>query len=327
MAIISRGLIDMLYWYEKDRRRGVYSDTYCQSINNHIYELLRLDLVDCFILFTCSVEAAMKREYEEALTQKRGSKMNEKDVAETLDIYNVVIVEAKRNVPNLPIFRIDTSELSIKQVGQEVLRFLLPTICRRFAVPVKNFMPYSPGLLKKNAGSVPYFEEQLKLKGHPSLDKLTLMGVTKINDTLEQEDIYLDTRSDDQEIIRIRKDQRGLSFMYKGPAKDSIFSHRNPLTFYIEKEDMDEILKSYPVLLTLRKNRECFDASFLSSDMDYSTIHLDSVDGLGNFTEIRTRGSYDKTHTRQLFDLATRLGFGLSDVVEGSYLSLALKNK
>ncbi len=326
MAIISRGLIDMLYWYEKDRQKGVYSDTYCQSINNHIYELLRMNLVDAFILFTCSVEAAMKREYEEALTQKRGSKMNEKDVAETIDIYNMVIAEAERNVPSLPIFRVDTSDLNIKQVGQEVLRFLLPTICRRFSVPIKNFMPYSPGLLKKSAGSVPYFEEQLKLRGHPNPDKL-LMEATRVDGNLEQEDIYLDMGSDNQEIIRIRKDHRGLRFMYKGPSKDSIFSHRNPLTFDIEEEDMDEILKSYPILLTVKKSRECFKASFLSSDIDCFTIHIDSVDGLGNFTEIRIRGSFDKTHAGQLFDLAMRLGFGLSDIVEGSYLSLALKNK
>ena len=325
-VIISRGLIDMLYWYERDRRKDVYSNTYCQAINNHIYELLRMDLVDSFILFTCSVEAAMKREYEEALTQKRGSKMNEKDVAETLSIYNRVIAEVEQNVPGLPIFRIDTSELSIRQVGQEALRFLLPIICQRFSVPISGFMPYSRGLLKKTAGATPYFEEQLKLKGHPSLDRIISAGFSG-SGKLEQEDIYLGTGSDSEEIIRIREDAMGLRFMYKGPARERILSHRKPLCFDIERDDADNILKSYQIVQRIKKLRECFDNPALSSDGYYCTIHVDTIEGLGEFTEIRMRGSSDTTHTKQLLDLATQLGFGLSDVVEGSYLSLATKNR
>ena len=63
VAIISRGLIDMLYWYEKGLRKGVYDVLHVERIKGKIYELLKFNLVEAFFFFTCSVEVAMKREY------------------------------------------------------------------------------------------------------------------------------------------------------------------------------------------------------------------------------------------------------------------------
>src|SRR3989344_98087 len=173
---ISRGLIDMLYWYEKGLRKGLYTETHVQMVRNQIYEFLKLDLVDAFFFFTCSVETAMKREYEDALTQKRGTKMNEKDVGETLDIYGAVIREVNKNIPGLPVCHIDTSDLSVKQVGEETLKFLLPVICSRFNVPEYRFMPHSLSLMRKQAGRSFYFEEQLKFAGHPTQKRLDKTG-------------------------------------------------------------------------------------------------------------------------------------------------------
>jgi predicted adenylyl cyclase CyaB len=332
-AMISRGPIDMLYWYERDRRKGNYSDTFYESISRYIYELLRKDQVDTFLFFTCSVEAAIKREYDGALTQRRGSKMNESDIAETIDIYDKVIREVNENVPGLPIFRIDTSNLDVREVGQEVLRFLLPTICQRFNILPERFMHHSPTLLRKSAKSLDHFEVQLKLKGHPSRERILEFGFN-CSGILEQEDTYLDLSNNpnDQshnfsdEVARIRKDQLGLRFMYKGPVGDAIFSHRHPLSLNIEKEDADRMLGNYKNLLFLRKIRECFDAGSNIHDLEFITIHLDKIEGLGHFTEIRTRGSVGQTHTNELLEIAAELGFSLSDVIQGNYLSLALKN-
>jgi predicted adenylyl cyclase CyaB len=330
-AMISRGPIDMLYWYERDRRKGVYSDTYFQSIAGHIYEILKMDLVDAFLFFTCSVEAAMEREYLTALTQKRGSKMNEKDVAETLDIYKTVLDGVNKNVPGLPIFHINTSNLDVRAVGQEVLRFLLPTVCQRFSVPSSSFMPNSPTLMRKQARLSGVIERQLKLKGHPSKP---IRG--RSEGVLNQEDVYLnfspgtgDTNYEFDEILRIRKDDLGLRFMYKGQARDSMLSHRHPLTYHINSEEAERISKLYPVILTINKVRECYELDRNSVDVTgpMLTLHVDTIEGLGIFTEIRARGASDMDYTEELLTIATELGFKLSDVVRGSYLSLALKNK
>lgn len=334
-AMISRGPIDMLYWYERDRRKGIYSDTFCQSISESIYNVLRMELVDCFLFFTCSVEAAMKREYNEseALTQRRGSKMNEKEVAETIDIYNTVLGGVNKNVPGLPIFHIDTSNLSVREVGQQVLRFLLPTICQRFSVPSLGFMSGSRTLMRKSALHMRRFEEQLKLKGHPFREKLEAMGWV-FEGKLEQEDIYLnygssDSDSDNQfgEVVRIRKDERGSRFVYKSQARDRMLSHRNPLTFNMGPEDEQRLMTLYPMILSLMKTREHYELHppVDSSDQHFFSLHVDAIEGLGPFTEIRALGSSEKTHTSELLALATQLGFSPSDIVEGSYLSLALK--
>ena len=331
LVILSRGLIDMLYWYERDRRKGTYTDEFCQIMNNGIYELLKKDLIDSFIFCTCSVEAAIKREYEGSLTQERGSNMNEKNIAEAFDVYKTVLDGVNRNVPGLPIFQVDTSNLNVKEMGMEIMRFILPTICRRFSVPVSRFLPYSPTLLEKQAKLSQNLEEQLKLKGHPLREKLESLG-WQFEGTLEQEDIYLNSSSNPADangvfdkIQRIRKDSRGFRFIYKGPAEDRWFSHRRPLTFDIDPEEAENRCKLYPVITTLKKIRDCYG---LKNDNNKSfTIHVDRIEGLGNFTEIRAFASSDRDSSQDLMNIAAQLGFDIPDIVEGSYLSLALKNK
>lgn len=327
IAIISRGLIDMLYWYEKGLRKGIYDASHVARVRGQIYELLGLNLVDTFFFFTCSVEAAMKREYEDALTNRRGSKMNEKDVAETIAIYESVLSGVDANVPGLPVCHIDTSDLSVKQVGEEALKFLLPTICARFNVPVSRIMPFAPSLIRKHSSRSPHFEEQIKFIGHPDESVVSGCGWNFVAEYW-QEDIYLDPRNGEQsvnpfdEIMRIRKDENGLKFMYKGAQKDSLLSHRFPYSFPVDEAEMRKILETYKTVLVLKKKRRCFEMA----DRNL-TLHLDEVEGLGKFTEFRAQGSSVATHTEVLLKLAGDLGFPLASMVEGNYLLLALSRQ
>src|SRR3989344_5063044 len=197
IAIISRGLIDMLYWYEKGLRKGVYDASHVERVRNSIYELLKMDLVDAFFFFTCSVETAMRREYEGALTQRRGSKMNEKDVAETINIYNSVLRGVHENVSGIPVFHIDTSDMGVKQAGEEVLKFLLPTICDRFNVLVSRVMPFVPSLIRRHTNRSPHFEEQIKFVGHPDEAIVSGCGWNFVAEYW-QEDTYLNPKAREQ---------------------------------------------------------------------------------------------------------------------------------
>jgi predicted adenylyl cyclase CyaB len=332
VAIISRGPIDMLYWYERGLRKGEFSPTLVESIRHSIYEeILRYDLVDAFFFFTCSVEAAMKREYDGALTQRRGSKMNEKDVAETLDIYNSVLRGVHENVPGLPIFHVDTSDMDVRQVGEEVLKYLLPTICAKFNVPVSRIMPFAPSLIRRHAEQSPHFEEQVKFIGHPT-DGFGLGCCYGWDFVAEywQEDTYLNPKGGEEsidpfgEVMRIRKDGNRLAFLYKGDQKDSLLSHRFPYSFQIDEIEAQKILDTYKTVLTLRKKRRCFK---LETAGRHFTLHLDEIEGLGKFTELRARGSSGETNTKMLLELAGKLGFPLTAIVEGNYLSLALSRQ
>src|SRR3989344_9422446 len=173
---VSRNLPDMLYWYIKSERKGIMSKKHVASAKEWIYELLNRDLIDISLFLTCSVDAAIQREFGQSPTQKRGSKMNEKDIAEALDIYERVIEELRINVPKMPIFRIDTSEMTVRQATEEALRYILPTLCIRYGVPDYTFMPYALSLVQKVAGHSAYFEEQLKLYGHPETEKILKAG-------------------------------------------------------------------------------------------------------------------------------------------------------
>ncbi len=329
VVIVSRGPIDMLYWYERGLRRGDFTPSHVERIRNSIYELLKIDLIDSFFFFTCSVEAAMKREYEGALTQKRGSKMNEKDIAETIDIYDSVLSGVNKNIPGLPMFHVDTSDMGVREAGEEVLKNLLPTICARFKVPVSRVMPFVPSLIRKYAKRSSNFEEQIKFVGHPDESQLGDCGWNFIAE-YEQEDTYLNPNEDGQplnpfdEIMRIRRDSCGFKFMYKGAQKDSLLSHRFPCSFSVDKAEVQKIQEAYKTLLILRKRRLCFELE--KADQRF-TLHLDEVEGFGKFTEFRIQGSSGVTNTKALLELAEKLGFSLDSMVEGSYLSLSLSRQ
>lgn len=327
LAITSRGPIDMLYWYERGLRRGDFDATHVERIRNSIYELLKVDLVDAFFFFTCSVETAMRREYEGSLTQRRGSKMNEKDVAETIDIYNSILRGVRENVLGLPLFHIDTSDMGVREAGEEVLKFLLPTICARFNVPVSRVMPFAPSLIRRHANRSPHFEEQIKFIGHPEESVISACGWSFIAE-YSQEDTYLNPNDGGQsvnpfdEIMRIRKDGNGFKFMYKGAQGDRLLSHRSPCSFPVDEAEAVKIQEAYKTVMTLRKKRRFFEMAGQGL-----TLHLDEVDGLGKFTEFRAQGSSMTTHTETLLKLAGDLEFSLASMVEGNYLSLALSHQ
>lgn len=327
---VSRNLPDMLYWYIRGERKGIMSKKHVASAKEWIYQLLERDLIDISLFLTCSVDAAIQREYGQSPTQKRGSKMNEKDIAEALDIYETVLEELRTKIPNMPIFRIDTSEMTVKQATEEALRYILPTLCIRYKVPDYTFMPYALSLVQRVAVNSSYFEEQLKLYGYPETETILKAGWKFIREGL-QIDTYLNPKNntpvDPQgEILRLRREGNKNKFMYKGPSRDQLLSHRLPHTLAIEESEAENILKKYETIVTLNKNRLHFRKEGLTGDGHFFTLHIDSVKELGNFTEIRARGSQDKNHTRELLALAEELGFNTSSIVNGNYLSLAINS-
>lgn len=332
-VIISRGLIDMLYWYEMGLRRGDYSQTHVESVRSVVFEFLRMDLVDAYFFFTCSVEEAMRREYEESVTVRQGSNTNEQKLAEALELYQVVLEDVEREVPGLPIYRIDTTNMSIRETTQEVFRCLLPTVCARYDVPGSSYLPQSLTLMEKEAARTGWFEEQLKLKGHVPIDTLVMAGWTHVK-TYEQRDVCLNPwpdRGDSDgvfdEIVRVRRQEGRVTLIYKSRAEDRIFSHRRPLELEISPEKAEEIQRRYPKVLEINKERAYFrlDETDESDVTTRFTLHRDTIEGLGAFTEIRAHGTDERTHTEELLELATALGFTPADIVEGSYLTVALK--
>ena len=316
----------MPYWYIKGERKNKISSKHAASAKEWIYQLLNLNYIDVSLFLTCSVEESIKREFGQSPTQKRGSNMNEKALTEALDIYETVIQELETNVPSMPIFRIDTSNLTVGEAALEALRYILPTLCVRYKVPDYSFMPYALSLVQKVAKSSAHFEEQLKLNGHPVNQKIWAANWSYERESI-QTDTYLDPTPDGilnpkGEVLRLREEGDSYKFMYKEESRDSILSHRRPLTFAFEKSEAENILNTYDTIATIKKHRQHFRKN--GSDGHFFTLHVDTLEGLGNFTEIRARGSQNKDHTKELLALAEELGFTTSYIIKGNYLSLAL---
>jgi len=324
---VSRNLPDMIYWYIRWGRKGLMSQKYVATAKSWIYGLLEQDLLDMSLFLTCSVDAAMQREYGQSPTQKRGSSMNEKNITEALDIYEIVFKELRDNVPNMPIFRIDTSEMTVRQATEEALRYIFPTLCVRYNVPDYTFMPYALSLVQKQATYSDYFEEQLKLLGHPDMERIIKAGWVLTKDNL-QKDVYLNPSLDSVsvnpwgEILRFRYENGLIKFMYKGASRDQLLSHRHPYSLIVEESEVENILKRYDAVTILHKRRLNFKRE--APGGNFFTLHIDYINELGNFTEIRSRGTLDKEHTKELLALAEELGFQTSSLVNGNYLSLAL---
>ena len=327
-VILSRGLIDMLFWYEFGLKNNQYSEIHVASIREHIYELLRQNLVDVFIFFTCSTEKALEREYAKSVTKKRGSKMTEEFLGQTFDLYKTVLENVNKNVPGLPIFHVDTTDLDILGQTQEVVRCVLPTLWVRFNVPIEKLLPKSLSLLHKEVGRHDKFEEQLKLRGLPKTDQLRGMGWELVRRTV-QEDTYIsptpDGYSSAGEVMRIRKDDVGYKFMYKGPARDKLLSHRLSFSAEVSESEAKEILGLYPELVKLTKRRAHYRLN--DADGHFFSLHLDSFVGKDTYTEIRALGSSSVTHTGGLLVIAQQLGFSPADMIDASYLDLALAGK
>lgn len=329
VVILSRGLIDMLFWYEMGLRDSVYSKKHVESVRNHIHETLRQNLVDAFVFFTCSPEVALKREHEQSLTQKRGSKMNEKFLAKAGDAYGAVLADLETNVPDLPLISVDTNKKSIGEVTKEVIQGLIPILLSRFSVPETPMLLRSATLLRKKAECGARLEEQLKLKGHPESGVVEQTGWLLL-DKVDQLDTYLvhpDRSgvkvSPDDEIVRVRNEEGRLMLIYKSPSRDSWFSHRMPLTLDITAEEAEEIMRRYSVVAQIKKARKRYGRCHTKpreDEVSY-TLHLDSIEGMGNFTEIRAHGPGVDDHAKVLLELATALGFTPVDIVKGSYLA------
>ena len=181
-----------------------------------------------------------------------------------------------------------------------------------------------PLLIQKRAKHSTYIEEQLKLYGHPDMERVIKADwiLTKEN---TQHDTYLSNSTlvnPSGEVLRLRYEDGNYKFMYKGAAQDELLSHRLPHSFAVENSEAKNILESHLVIAGLKKHRLNFRKETRSGEI--FTLHIDDIAELGRFTEIRARGTQDTKHTRELLQLAEELGFKTNSIVNGNYLSLIL---
>lgn len=325
----------MLVWFRDGVNTGLYTAEQESGVREMIYQQLRMDAVDAFFYFYCRPEVAMEREYGKSATKATGSKMNFEFLNRIVPVYESVLADLEREIPGLPLVRLDTSDFENEEETTNAFLFhLLPILQKRFNVLPSSVLPHSPGLMRRAAFAHTSFEEQLKLTGHPSPDRITSLG-WELQDKVEQTDTYFNIEPDAEmvdsrfaAVVRVREEGDRLLWVYKGEAEDHTFSHRRAKQVPITTADVADIRKKYPKILAIKKSRVRYrlEREPSKSKGHFFTLHIDHMD-IGDFTEIRARGSDDGTHEDELLQLATELGFKPSDIIRGSYLALALEQK
>jgi len=348
-VIVNRGRIDMLFWYEKYKKN--FSEQHLANTREFIYERLRMDQVDAYLFLEGDPEVLLERSYKQAVTKQQGTHANIEAIRESIGIYEKILADVEENVPGLPIFRIDTTEISVMETTQEALRFILPTLCARYEIPGSSYLPKSPALLRRTAQQAPTVDEQLKLHGTPSVGWEAREDLGwKLEAVLRQRDTLLDSRDEDAapeggaEFIQVRAEWRAPElvngsmwegepdswfFAFKDASSDGTFSRRPTVKFSVSADEAEDIIARYRVIGTVTKQRDLWAKTVTLPDGSTQDfwLHVDRVEELGAFTEIKTHGTQSKQHWRELLALANELGFGLSDIAPESYLSMLLEQK
>ena len=130
VAIMHRGIIDMLYWYERWVSEGRCDARHRAYVRDFLYEVLVMNLMDAFVFFTSNPETILHREYEGAVVRADGVMVNDESRLKAKRVYEEVIQHAEKNVSGLNIFHIDTTNITVGEANEQILQFLIPTLSK-----------------------------------------------------------------------------------------------------------------------------------------------------------------------------------------------------
>lgn len=125
------------------------------------------------------------------------------------------------------------------------------------------------------------------------------------------------------EAFRLRVDNEGASFTYKGPKLDSKTKSREELKLdIVNPEGAFQLLKKlgFYVAGNVSKTRRIFQ-------LGEFIISLDKVDGVGSFIEIEVQAERHELEgkRKKIFELAKEFGFKEDDSIRKSYLEMVLE--
>src|SRR3989338_2357116 len=301
LFLANRNIVDNLYWMESWLREG-------KVIQEEV------DTFKSFIFLMSDPKVALEREYGNTQNVIYGAKMNPEKLELLYECTQNVIKELGTKYPNLPIIRIDTSSLSIPEVRDQAIAFLLRSASKRLLLTEDDVLPWSVALMRQKASLA-----RLEIKMRRECSHATLRDCGwQFETAVAQRDTYLlppDKEVKDKEYFRIRETGgRWCHYDYK--RNDLDFNRRMRLNIPLAAERIGEFLSEFQIIAVIEKEREIFVK-------DGTLLHRDNVKDLGLFTEFY--GSKD-VQEADLIDVAGALGFDVTDMVRSSYLKLYLEN-
>jgi len=314
LFVANRNVIDNLYWMESWLREGKVTQEEVDTFKSFILGGPWINVVDAFIFLVSDPKVALEREYGNTQSVIHGAKMNPEKLELLYACTQNVINELITKYPNLPIIRIDTSSLSIPEVRDQAIAFLLRSASKRLLLTEDDVLPWSVMLMRKKASLT---GSEIKMQGVRSHATLRDCG-WQFETAVTQRDTYLlppNKNIKDKEYFRIRETgAHWYHYSYKRNEPDS--NRRFRLNIPLAAERIREFLSEFQTIAVIEKEREIFVK-------DGTLLHRDEVKDLGLFTEFYGTKNVQEA---DLIDVAGALGFDVTDMVRSSYLKLYLEN-
>ncbi len=313
LIALNRGFVDTLCWLEWHRRNGALSDIRYNQFRSYILGGPWVEAVDGVFYLTCSVEVALKREYGNNPNPVYGSRMNPKTLALMKDCIDSVVEDVSKELPELPLFVLDTSESTAEGDSHRIISILLNSVKERLDVTDDEVTPFSPALLRltaKDAG-----RQELKFSGTVDTQKLLHNGWHPESSGREV-DTYLAPKNQPalqgDECFHIRQyGSKKCYFIYKRRVDSPT---RSRVSIPVLYETLGDFFTVFDKIAVVEKDREVF----VKNDI---ILTLDRVEGLGEFVELRAPLAADITAE------AIKLGLTQDRLVPETYIRLVLKNQ
>ncbi len=312
LAVQNRGVIDTLCWLQWHRGQGNIT----QDQNEHARAFMLggpwVEAIDAVFYLTCEVQTSLEREYGKSRNIVYGSRMNPKFLNEMKNAIEAVYDFVGETVPNLPLFKIDTTQKGIDETRDEIISLLLQSVEKRLSITEEDILPWSTALMREMANNR---GQEIKFKGLVS-DRALRDKSWHLESVSTERDLYLKPKSQlalaNDECFHVRYFGSGdkCHLIYKrGGGATAKFRLNVPL----RTEDVEGLISEFEKIGDIKKEREVFIKNG-------SVLTRDKVEGLGEFTEIRSADT-------DVLETARELGLDSEDVVPDTYIRLYLKNQ
>ncbi len=333
VGILDRSIVDLLIQEEVFMRMGRISAEHRDSIWKSLLSAPWARNHDAtFYLFT-DIETALAREGDGVSLSRTGSVMNREYLKIFTEAANATIAALKELAPQIAIFPVDTTAASREETNAYITLTLLEHLNKKLRIDERKVIPYSLSLMRERTASGS-LQVQIKLRGALIRQETEKRGWQFHKRFERQVDAYLIFASgvhpeiQSGEIIRVREDEHGFSFAFKGVGVENTIQRRPHLNIPIDAHQAEELFSLYTKLAVVAKSPRELYVKQIDSKIGLDGemyLCLDKVEGLGEYVELSLYAYDLEAARRVLLEEAHKLGFGLPDVVPGNYLQMALK--
>src|SRR3989344_2721171 len=218
MIFFNRGVLDTLYWFEFQLRKGSITRAQYDTAVNFIMQGPWIEALDTVICLNVSVERALEREYGADFRSrdiKFGSMMSPEGLTLMSECVDHVCEMLKNEHPSLPLFIVDTTDQTERETEEHITSILFSEFQKRLKIGEDHILPWSIDLMRERAWVA---GPEIKLRGTLSHEVLRKNG-WHLEASVFENDEYIVPKGQNfrtEECFHIRTSGDSTYLVYKG---------------------------------------------------------------------------------------------------------------